>query len=609
MTEVLFARSTDINNLQGQINTINGLITTIDGIIGTAQFATGAIPFGTAGALGQNASQLNWNATTNSLSVGTNEVGVGVLHVDGGTLVATPTQSGRVIYYEAIQPTSWTVVQDAILYEITGNGNTSTIANNAMIVHYLPGYTGSAHNSALYGVNDNLGTGQLIFPTAPAQTQCNIGLWGVTDGVTTGANMGTGGHASGSSYGNVGTTGIADASSAGFNIGVAGWAAGGAQNVGGWFTLNQTTPPAVSAALIADNAGVSSPIALFQKNAVTVVTIDASGDVQLAPGTLANGTSALTVTATHPPSPVTTSNAVALAITGNGSASQVQNGLMISFAAGYTGSSRNSAANFSNANLGTGTTVIPAANSNALSANIGVIASATGAGTGSNIGINGAASGAPVNFGLLGLAQANVNSGLNIGVVGSAVNAGTSPIAVGGWFHLRQTTLPTASAAIIVDNGAVSAPIALFQANGVTKVQIDASGNLTSGGKAVALTNVAPTSWTPTDQSGAALTFTSVSAMYQQVGNIVYAYGTLTYPSTADGTSAKISLPVAVPNQAYAVVSSGEIGAPSASGLGAVLNTVQNTSTAAVFSNAGAAVINSTLSLKKINFMLIYPAS
>jgi hypothetical protein len=52
----------------------------------------------------------------------------------------------------------------------------------------------------------------------------------------------------------------------------------------------------------------------------------------------------------------------------------------------------------------------------------------------------------------------------------------------------------------------------------------------------------APTSWTPTDQSGAALTFTSVSANTTKIGNIVYAYGTLTYPVTASGACAKISL-------------------------------------------------------------------
>jgi hypothetical protein len=116
-----------------------------------------------------------------------------------------------------------------------------------------------------------------------------------------------------------------------------------------------------------------------------------------------------------------------------------------------------------------------------------------------------------------------------------------------------------------------------------------------------------PTSWTPTDQSGASLSFTAVSAQYTQIGNMVFAYGTLTYPTTADGSAAKISLPVAVPNQAYAAVD----GAPVFDGTNnVVLKTVINTQTAAFFvSGTGAAVLNSSLSTKVLNFMLVYPAS
>lgn len=114
------------------------------------------------------------------------------------------------------------------------------------------------------------------------------------------------------------------------------------------------------------------------------------------------------------------------------------------------------------------------------------------------------------------------------------------------------------------------------------------------------------TSWTPTDQSGAALTFTAVNAQYCQYGNIVFAYGTLTYPSTADGSVGKISLPVAVPNQSYAVVT----GTVTNSGGNNVLKTIQNTSTA-TFSTltAGASTLNSSLSTKTINFFIAYPAS
>lgn len=116
----------------------------------------------------------------------------------------------------------------------------------------------------------------------------------------------------------------------------------------------------------------------------------------------------------------------------------------------------------------------------------------------------------------------------------------------------------------------------------------------------------APATWTPTDQSGASLAFTAVSAQYCQIGNLVFAYGTLTYPSTADASAAKISLPVAVPNQPYARVVGSNINALANTGL----ETVINSSTAAVLNTGtGVATLNSAMSTKVINFILIYPAS
>jgi len=124
----------------------------------------------------------------------------------------------------------------------------------------------------------------------------------------------------------------------------------------------------------------------------------------------------------------------------------------------------------------------------------------------------------------------------------------------------------------------------------------------TTGGVATVVSG--PTPWSPTDQSGASLTFTGVSCQYTQIGNMVYAYGTLTYPSTASSANAIISLPVAVPNQNYAVVQSCDLGS-----LSGVLQTVKNTSTAAIITNTGTPQTNATASLKQINFMLVYPAS
>jgi hypothetical protein len=71
--------------------------------------------------------------------------------------------------------------------------------------------------------------------------------------------------------------------------------------------------------------------------------------------------------------------------------------------------------------------------------------------------------------------------------------------------------------------------------------------NTASGGKASSWqTPLAQTvaSYTPTDQSGASLTFASASGTYVQIARIVYMTCDITYPVTASGSPAAISMPV-----------------------------------------------------------------
>jgi hypothetical protein len=46
--------------------------------------------------------------------------------------------------------------------------------------------------------------------------------------------------------------------------------------------------------------------------------------------------------------------------------------------------------------------------------------------------------------------------------------------------------------------------------------------------------------WTPTDASGASLSFTSVNGYYTKIGNMVYLAFRVTYPTTANGTAGAI---------------------------------------------------------------------
>lgn len=132
--------------------------------------------------------------------------------------------------------------------------------------------------------------------------------------------------------------------------------------------------------------------------------------------------------------------------------------------------------------------------------------------------------------------------------------------------------------------------------------------SLTLGGSTFSFAS--NSSWTPTDNSGAALTFSAVSTKYSQNGNMVHAYGTLTYPATADVTAASIAgLPVAVPNQNYAQIPCVVSCSASISG-GLVLIPTKNSSTAKfdIASPLGP-VTNLQLSGATLSFQMIYPAA
>jgi hypothetical protein len=112
--------------------------------------------------------------------------------------------------------------------------------------------------------------------------------------------------------------------------------------------------------------------------------------------------------------------------------------------------------------------------------------------------------------------------------------------------------------------------------------------------------------WTPSDASGASLTFTGVSASYTQIGNMVFAYGTLTYPSTANTSAAAVSgLPVTVANASYARVCN--LTLSTSTGVNEILPTLNTTTFGFVLN--GNAVTNSAMSLVGVRFICIYPAS
>lgn len=117
-----------------------------------------------------------------------------------------------------------------------------------------------------------------------------------------------------------------------------------------------------------------------------------------------------------------------------------------------------------------------------------------------------------------------------------------------------------------------------------------------------------PTAWTPTDTSGAALTFTAVGANYTKAGSLVSAWLTLTFPSTANGANVSIGpLPFTV---ATGTVSQTPALCFSTVAIIVLVTPVANT-TNFVLSNAstGASLTNANLSLARINCLITYPSS
>lgn len=121
------------------------------------------------------------------------------------------------------------------------------------------------------------------------------------------------------------------------------------------------------------------------------------------------------------------------------------------------------------------------------------------------------------------------------------------------------------------------------------------------------LTYTSSAAWTPTDASGAGLTFTAVDAAYSQIGNMVFAYATLTYPSTANGSNALIGgLPIGVPNHEYARQCA--ITFMTKSGGGTIIPVIASTQLSPR-DITGAVIPNSSLSLQSLRFNCIYPAT
>jgi hypothetical protein len=158
-------------------------------------------------------------------------------------------------------------------------------------------------------------------------------------------------------------------------------------------------------------------------------------------------------------------------------------------------------------------------------------------------------------------------------------------------------------------SGALSA-----DANGNVSI---ASGNLVIGtaGKGIDFSATSGTgtsellddyeegTWTPTDGSGAGLSFSSVDGIYCKIGRLVIAQASYVYPSTSSGAQARMSglpFPSTAQGGGFCMYTTASVGF-------VIRNETNTTNT--FFTNVtspGASVLNSTLSSAGVQVTFIY---
>lgn len=122
------------------------------------------------------------------------------------------------------------------------------------------------------------------------------------------------------------------------------------------------------------------------------------------------------------------------------------------------------------------------------------------------------------------------------------------------------------------------------------------------------LTDVATGTWTPTDTSGGGLTFSSTSAGYTRIGNMVFIYAQITYPTTADTHNSQIGgLPftAAAPQYANTI---GIVENSLTQTYHTLAQIIRNTKTLELQNGLNDTILtNANLSTATINFSIAYP--
>jgi|TARA_R100001530_G_C4321443_1_gene155971 hypothetical protein len=216
-----------------------------------------------------------------------------------------------------------------------------------------------------------------------------------------------------------------------------------------------------------------------------VVFEDSAGNDITTFRTALSGTSStsnfMNITGTLPANP--SSSAVGSFInitTGSGTTTEGLVGFRVDLNAGSTGAGKYVGLEFINRAAGTGTTLnVGSTSTPTLNSGIRGFAQATT--TGYNVGAYTEALGGDLNLGLYGKSVNAKNSATNIGVLGNGLNTGTSPIQIGGYFSLDNSTPSFESSALICDNDSQTSPIFVARDGGTKVFIIKDGGNVGIG--------------------------------------------------------------------------------------------------------------------------------
>lgn len=183
----------------------------------------------------------------------------------------------------------------------------------------------------------------------------------------------------------------------------------------------------------------------------------------------------LDILGTLPTTPVAALTGVSMLVVSAGSQSFQIIGVQLGLLGVYNGSSTTQGVAFSNSAAGTGTGIVTG------SQNSGLFGTCAGTTTGTNICGRFNAQGGNINVGVLSRTIAAKNSAVNVSVMGVALNTGSSPVQVGGYFALRSTDPTiTVSCALYADNVATTSSIFVAADNGTAVFTIADGGGVTA---------------------------------------------------------------------------------------------------------------------------------